>query len=114
MTNKALCELTLQKYDQVIKTTDRVLSLDPNNAKAIYRNALASKKLGDILKQKDSQNLKEMNVYYENARKELERLIKIEPKNEAVLKELNEIRKICIDIKLELRNYESEATERKI
>lgn len=50
MTNKALCELTLQKYDQVIKTTDRVLSLDPNNAKAIYRNALASKKLGDILK----------------------------------------------------------------
>lgn len=37
MTNKALCELRLEKFENVVKTTDKVLNLEPNNAKAIYR-----------------------------------------------------------------------------
>lgn len=37
MTNKALCELNLQKFEAVLRTTDKVLSIEPNNSKAIYR-----------------------------------------------------------------------------
>lgn len=37
MTNKALCELRLKKFENVVKTTDKVLSIQPDNAKAIYR-----------------------------------------------------------------------------
>lgn len=43
LTNKALTELNLEMFKDVITTTSEALECEPNNAKALYRRSLAYK-----------------------------------------------------------------------
>ncbi|KRX03752.1 hypothetical protein PPERSA_04260 [Pseudocohnilembus persalinus] len=118
MTNKALCELNLKQFEDVLKTTDKVLSIEPNNQKAIYRNALASKSLAINFNQQAEQEtndlskkgnlLKQALEYSEQSRKELERLQKLQTKNDKVSNELQESVKLSVQLKLQMREQEQQ------
>lgn len=39
--NRAMCQLKMQQYDDVLKSCDKAIELDANNQKALYRRMLA-------------------------------------------------------------------------
>ncbi|CAK0792224.1 unnamed protein product, partial [Prorocentrum cordatum] len=47
MSNAAMCRLKMDEHDACVRLCDSVLSLDPRNAKAFFRKALALRALDD-------------------------------------------------------------------
>ncbi|XP_033902501.3 mitochondrial import receptor subunit TOM34-like [Acipenser ruthenus] len=77
-TNRALCHLSLKKYQEAKTDSAEALKLDPGNVKALYRRAQAHKELKD----------------YKACVADLNALLKTEPKNVTALKLLHDVRKI--------------------
>ena len=79
--NKAFCALKLNRSDEVLVNCEKVLESEPNNIKALYRQAMAWK----ALKEFDNavQNLEKVLSIEENsdARRELEQIRKRRDKN---------------------------------
>ncbi|XP_063329795.1 mitochondrial import receptor subunit TOM34 [Pelmatolapia mariae] len=76
-TNRALCYLSVKQYRDAIRDCDEALVIDSNNVKALYRKAQAHKELKDVRACMD----------------DLNSLLKVEPKNSAALKLLQEVQK---------------------
>ncbi|XP_039591973.1 mitochondrial import receptor subunit TOM34 [Polypterus senegalus] len=78
LTNRALCYLSLKMYAEAKRDCSEALRLDYNNIKALYRRAQAQKELKD----------------YTACVADLKAILKIDPKNTAVQKLLQEVQKI--------------------
>lgn len=76
-TNRALCFLSLRQHRDAVSDCELALNMDSANVKALYRRAQAHKEL---------QNLK-------SCIDDLNNLLKIEPKNSAALKLLQDVQK---------------------
>ncbi|XP_041810595.1 mitochondrial import receptor subunit TOM34 [Chelmon rostratus] len=76
-TNRALCFLSVKQYADAVRDCDEALMIDSSNVKALYRRAQAHKELKDIKACVD----------------DLNNLLKVEPKNTAALKLLQEVQK---------------------
>lgn len=76
-TNRALCYLSVKQYRDAVRDCDDALMIDSSNVKALYRRAQAHKELKDIKACED----------------DLNNLLKVEPKNTAALKLLQEVQK---------------------
>ncbi|XP_071349848.1 mitochondrial import receptor subunit TOM34 [Trachinotus anak] len=76
-TNRALCYLSVKRYADAVRDCDEALVIDSSNIKALYRRAQAHKELKDV------------NTCVDD----LNRLLKVEPKNSAALKLLQEAQK---------------------
>ncbi|KAM9860263.1 mitochondrial import receptor subunit TOM34 isoform 1-T3 [Aulostomus maculatus] len=76
-TNRALCYLTVKQYRDAVRDCDEALMIDAANIKALYRRAQAHKELKDT----------------SACEADLNRLLKVEPKNTAALKLLQEVQK---------------------
>lgn len=76
-TNRALCYLSVKQYRDAVRDCDEALMIDSNNVKALYRRAQAHKELKNIKACED----------------DLNSLLKVEPKNSAALKLLQEVQK---------------------
>ncbi|XP_042366061.1 mitochondrial import receptor subunit TOM34 [Plectropomus leopardus] len=76
-TNRALCYLSVKQYRDAVRDCDEALMIDSSNVKALYRRAQAHKELKDIKACED----------------DLNSLLKVEPKNSAALKLLQEVQK---------------------
>ncbi|XP_008933709.1 PREDICTED: mitochondrial import receptor subunit TOM34, partial [Merops nubicus] len=74
-TNRALCYLALQQYQEAVQDCTGALRLEPNNVKALYRRAQAFKELKD----------------YKSSIADIKSLLKTEPKNTAALRLLQEL-----------------------
>ncbi|XP_041080349.1 mitochondrial import receptor subunit TOM34-like [Polyodon spathula] len=77
-TKRALCHLSLKKYQEATKDSGEALKLDPGNVKALYRRAQAHKELKD----------------YKACVADLNALLKTEPKNVTTLKLVHDVRRI--------------------
>ncbi|KAH9488656.1 Sperm associated antigen 1 [Bulinus truncatus] len=75
-TNRALCFLKLKKPTEAAADCSRVLSIQPDNPKALYRRALAHK----------------MMLQYKSSLQDLVELLKLEPKNCAAQKEMDTVK----------------------
>ncbi|XP_031711104.1 mitochondrial import receptor subunit TOM34 [Anarrhichthys ocellatus] len=73
-TNRALCYLSVQQYRDAVRDCDEALIMDSSNIKALYRRAHAHLELKDIKGCED----------------DLNSLLKVEPKNVAALKMLQD------------------------
>lgn len=78
LNNMASCQLHQKNFDYVIALCQKVLKIDQNNVKALYRNAVASKELHN----------------YEVAEDNLKTVLKIEPNNTAAKERLQEVREV--------------------
>lgn len=76
-TNRALCFLSVKQHRDAVSDCEHALNMDSANIKALYRRAQAHKEL---------QNLK-------SCIDDLNNLLKIEPKNSAALKLLQDVQK---------------------
>ncbi|XP_059186241.1 mitochondrial import receptor subunit TOM34 [Centropristis striata] len=76
-TNRALCYLSVKQYRDAVRDCDEALVIDGSNIKALYRRAQAHKELKEIKACEDDLNT----------------LLKVEPKNMAALKLLQEAQK---------------------
>ncbi|XP_039971763.1 mitochondrial import receptor subunit TOM34 [Xiphias gladius] len=76
-TNRALCYLSVKQYRDAVRDCDEALMIDSSSIKALYRRAQAHKELKDIKACVD----------------DLNSLLKVEPKNTAALKLLQEVQK---------------------
>ncbi|CAL9703995.1 unnamed protein product [Knipowitschia caucasica] len=76
-TNRALCYLSVKQLREAVADCDVALNMDSSNIKALYRRAQAHREL---------QNFK-------SCVDDLNRLLKVEPKNGAALKLLQEVQK---------------------
>ncbi|KAI3369688.1 hypothetical protein L3Q82_024532 [Scortum barcoo] len=76
-TNRALCYLSVKQYRDAVRDCDEALVIDSSNVKALYRRAQAHKELKDTKACVD----------------DLNNLLKVEPKNTAALKLLQEVQK---------------------
>ncbi|XP_072288343.1 mitochondrial import receptor subunit TOM34 [Eucyclogobius newberryi] len=76
-TNRALCFLSLKQHREAVKDCDQAINMDSANIKALYRRAQAHREL---------QNPK-------SCIDDLNSLLKIEPKNGAALKLLQDVQK---------------------
>ncbi|KAM7421909.1 hypothetical protein PAMA_010130 [Pampus argenteus] len=76
-TNRALCYLSVKQYRDAVSDCDEALMIDSSNIKALYRRAQAHKELQNI------------NACVDD----LNRLLKVEPKNTAAEKLLQEVQK---------------------
>lgn len=76
-TNRALCFLSVKQHRDAVTDCDQALNMDSSNIKALYRRAQAHKEL---------QNVK-------SCIDDLNNLLKIEPKNSAAQKLLQEVQK---------------------
>ncbi|XP_029358613.1 mitochondrial import receptor subunit TOM34 [Echeneis naucrates] len=74
-TNRALCFLSVKRFSDAIRDCDVALKIDSTNIKALYRRAQAQKELQEVDACVD----------------DLNRLLKVEPKNTAALKLLQEV-----------------------
>lgn len=70
--NVAACQMRHHNYESVVTNSSKALALQPNNAKALYRRGAALLQLQE----------------YERAREDLTMAQKLEPKNQAVAKQL--------------------------
>lgn len=76
-TNRALCYLSLKQYQDAVRDCDEALMIDSSNVKALYRRAQAHRELQDVKACVDDLNT----------------LLRVEPKNTAALKLLQEVQK---------------------
>lgn len=76
-TNRALCYLSVKQYRDAVRDCDEALMIDSSNVKALYRRAQAHKELKCMKACED----------------DLHSLLKVEPKNTAALKLLQEVQK---------------------
>ncbi|KAM9362443.1 mitochondrial import receptor subunit TOM34 [Symphorus nematophorus] len=76
-TNRALCYLSVKQYRDAVRDCDEALMIDSGNVKALYRRAQAHKELKDVKACVD----------------DLNNLLKVEPKNTAALKLLQDVQK---------------------
>lgn len=76
-TNRALCYLSVKQYRDAIRDCDEALVIDGSNVKALYRRAQAHKELKDV----------------KACVEDLNTLLKVEPKNSAAVKLLQEVQK---------------------
>lgn len=76
-TNRALCYLSVKQYRDAVRDCDEALMIDSSNVKALYRRAQAHKELRDVKACVD----------------DLNNLLKVEPKNMAAVKLLQEVQK---------------------
>ncbi|KAL4496561.1 hypothetical protein ABPG72_015922 [Tetrahymena utriculariae] len=74
--NTSLCYLKIKKWDRLILTCDKILEIDPNNPKAIYRKCLALQEQSDFEKAIDILNnlLNSNQKIEENQLQELQKL----------------------------------------
>ena len=121
LTNQALCELNLKKYPAVVVSTGKVLEIEPNNSKGLYRRGQAFKKLADEKLESNledgsesSQNiesLKVANELLEKSKTDLEKLTKLEQNNKDVKDLLSEVIRSIVRIRLQLRTLETEKSQ---
>ncbi|XP_049776558.1 peptidyl-prolyl cis-trans isomerase FKBP35-like [Schistocerca cancellata] len=78
LNNMASCQLHQKNFHYVIVLCQKVLKIDENNVKALYRNAVACKELHN----------------YETAEDNLKAVLKIEPNNTAAKGRLQEVREV--------------------
>ncbi|XP_065149332.1 sperm-associated antigen 1A [Paramisgurnus dabryanus] len=72
-TNRALCYLKLECYEEAKQDCDSALEMEPNNKKAFYRRALAHKGLKDYLSAStDLQEVLQLDPKVQEAEQELE------------------------------------------
>lgn len=76
-TNRALCYLSLKQYRDAVRDCDEALMIDSSNVKALYRRGQAHSQLQDVKACVDDLNT----------------LLRVEPKNTAALKLLQEVQK---------------------
>lgn len=76
-TNRALCYLSLKQYRDAVRDCDEALMIDSSNIKALYRRGQAHRELQDIKACVD----------------DLNSLLRVEPKNTAALKLLQEVQR---------------------
>eukprot|EP01137_Pigoraptor_chileana_P020726 Opistho-2@83482 len=76
LSNMTACQLRIGLHDAALKTSERVLSIDPMNVKSLYRKAQASRSLGEL----------------DVAHDALVAAAKIEPSNRDVRAELDVVR----------------------
>ncbi|XP_068605364.1 mitochondrial import receptor subunit TOM34 [Brachionichthys hirsutus] len=74
-TNRALCYLSLERYADAVRDCGAALTIDGSNVKALYRRALALRELQDV----------------RACAEDLNHLLRVEPKNTAALKLLQEV-----------------------
>ncbi|XP_034534295.1 mitochondrial import receptor subunit TOM34 [Notolabrus celidotus] len=74
-TNRALCYLSVKQFRDAVRDCDEALMMDSGNVKALYRRAQAHKELKDVKACVDDLNT----------------LLKVEPKNSAALKLLEDV-----------------------
>lgn len=65
--NTTLCLLKLNKWKELILVSDKILSIDPKNMKAIYRKVLALKEI-----QNYEEGMKIINNFFSQNKKEEE------------------------------------------
>jgi hypothetical protein len=83
--NLSMSELKLEKWSSALKSTNKALTLDPNNVKALFRQGQANSKLGNL-----DESLKNYSL-----------LLSIDSKNKLAIKEYNLIKKKIIENKAE-------------
>ncbi|XP_026163427.1 mitochondrial import receptor subunit TOM34 isoform X2 [Mastacembelus armatus] len=76
-TNRALCYLSVKQYRDAVRDCDEAVMIDSSNIKALYRRAQAHKELKNVKACVD----------------DLNSLLRVEPKNTAALKLLQEVQK---------------------
>ena len=69
--NLALCQLKLSQYERAVQNCSKVLLTEASNVKCLYRRGCAYNELGDL----------------DNAKKDLDLALKLEPENKAVILE---------------------------
>lgn len=87
--NKALCHQKLNDFDEVKHSCNEVLTLQPDNVKALFRRGQAFFSLGEI----------------DNALKDFEHCHKVDPENKAALNQIT----IC---KQKIKQYHDEEKKR--
>ena len=75
LSNLAVCQLNLKLYDYVVKNCSKVLSMEPNHVKALFRRGKSYMYMGDN----------------ESARKDLERAKELDKNNRSVIELLKEL-----------------------
>lgn len=81
LTNLAATELKLEKFDDVIFSTNAATKIDPKNAKALYRRGLANVELKN----------------YEQALEDLKKAHKLVPGQRAIAKQVEKAKKYLFD-----------------
>ncbi|KAL4437950.1 hypothetical protein ABPG74_001121 [Tetrahymena malaccensis] len=107
-TNLALCHLNQNQHFEAIQICNKVLKIDPDNTKALYRRALSNKAQAESQLYSDPKDLESLRIkdgLFSQARADLEKLNTLE-ENKAVKQELSYIVKESVKIKIALKNLD--------
>lgn len=102
--NAAMCCFHLEDITGSLENCDKVLRIDPNHQKSLYRKALCKQKIGDQVDEEkgleEVERKKKQLIYYEEARKILEDVLHADNKNKDVKDKLSDLVKVIVQIRL--------------